>query len=173
MSRKCHSRCNSPTVTAWRRTRPFQISCVTVSALNTLEVRTMPRLRNYSFAQKNPDNFDEVDWEGKTFVIPARIGSCYWAILRVAYESPERPIYFNELAERVEALMTDRDASKWAAFQGKPDSLPWQERIVLSARLLTRIGGNNPYGLRTAEQGMVLSVGRDGQGRPYLILRSR
>ena len=133
----------------------------------------MPRRRNYSFAHKNPDNFDEVECEGKKLVIPARIGSCYWAILRVAYASPERPIYFDELPERVDALMTDRDAPKWAAFQAKPDSLPWQARIVLSARLLTRIGGNNPYGLRTAEQGMVLSIGQDCRGRPYLILRSQ
>ena len=152
---------------------PLQIGRATVSALDHLEVSTMPRRRNYSFTHKNPDNFDEVECEGKTFVIPARIGSCYWAILRVAYESFERPIYFDELAERVEALMTDRDASRWAAFRIKPHSLPWQERIVLSARLLTRIGGNHPYGLRNAEQGMVLSVGRDGQGRPYLILRSQ
>ena len=42
----------------------------------------MPQQRNYSFIQHNPGFFDQIDLDGHTYVIPARVGTCFWAILR-------------------------------------------------------------------------------------------
>jgi len=38
----------------------------------------MPKERNYSFGHYNPDDFDQIERDGQTFVIPANIGTSFW-----------------------------------------------------------------------------------------------
>src|SRR5688572_24719891 len=117
--------------------------------------------RNYSFCHQNPDKFDQIEVDGKTFVIPANIGTSFWAVLRVCFETPNRPIYLSELVDKVAFIMHARDAAKWHDFCHKRDAKPWKERLVMCAMMLIRRTGNNPYGFRLAEQGHALDLKRD------------
>jgi len=76
----------------------------------------MPLKRNYSFGHHNPDHFDQIEVDDKTVVIPANIGTSFWAVLRVCFENPNRPIYPSELIEKVADIMQARDAAKWEGF---------------------------------------------------------
>ena len=93
-------------------------------------------------------------------------------MLRVCFETPNRPIYSPELVEKVGAIMRARDAIKWEDFCRKPDRKPWHERVIMCAMMLIRRSGNHPYGLRLAEQGHALDLERDGGGTQYFIPRS-
>ncbi len=128
--------------------------------------------RNYSFLRKTPEVFDEISINGKGVIIPARLGSIFWAVLRVAYGRCNQPIYPDQLAEAVQELMLDRDSAAWQAHCEKPNRKPWRERLMLNAMMLTRTSGNNRYGLRLAERGHALSMERDGKVRTYFILRT-
>jgi hypothetical protein len=130
------------------------------------------RSRNYSFSRHNPDDFDQIEVDGKTLVIPANIGTSFWAVLRVCFENPNRPIYPKELVERVAVIMEARDATKWEDFCKKNETKPWQERLIMCAMMLIRRSGNHPYGLRLAEQGHTLDLENDGSGRQFFILRT-
>jgi hypothetical protein len=132
----------------------------------------VPRKRNYSFGRHNPDRFDRIETDGQTLVIPATIGTSFWAVLRVCFENPNRPMYLSELVEMVAAIMQARDTDKWEDFCQKRGAKPWQERLILCAKMLIRRTGNHPYGLRLAEQGHALDLERDDKGALYLILRS-
>ena len=140
----------------------------------------MPR-RNYSFLLKRPDSFDRVERGKDVFIIPARIGSTYWAILKVMYERHDTPVHAEELCNQVAALMLDRDEAAWFAYIGnatvsrlgadhpKPVK-DWRDRIICNARTLTRLGGNNPYGLRLKERGHQLCIECDANGKTHFIL---
>jgi hypothetical protein len=131
----------------------------------------VPRRRNYSFSQSNPDDFDQIEVDGRTLVIPASIGTSFWAVLRVCFENPNRKIYPSELVDKVAAIMQARDAARWENFCHKRGMKPWQERLIICTRMLIRRTGNHPYGLRLAERGHALDLERDDKGASYFILR--
>jgi hypothetical protein len=128
--------------------------------------------RHYSFILKNPDRFDQVAVGGTIYVIPARAGSCLWAVLRACYEHADERVFADGLVQLVAELLRDRDPQRWAAYQSKARAKPWQDRVLMSARMLTRGGGSNPYGLRLIERGHLLTSGHDEQGRLYFLLRT-
>lgn len=132
----------------------------------------MPSNRNYSFVGSDPDRFDQIDVAGKTVPIPARVGSTYWAILKFAYSHPDQPLHLNQLTSEVSSLLKDHDDVHWECFRQKAESKHWTERIIMSAKLLTRREGNHPFGLRCYEQGFAFRFARDGAGEPYFILRT-
>jgi hypothetical protein len=132
----------------------------------------MPQKRNHSFSRYNPDDLDQIEVDGKTLVIPANIGTSFWAVLRVCFENPNRPIYPNELVEKVAVIMKARDAKKWEEFCTKKETKPWQERLILCAMMLIRRSGNHPYGLRLAEQGHTLDLEYNVSGTQFFILRT-
>jgi hypothetical protein len=127
------------------------------------------RPRNYSFIKKNPINFDEAtDEGGNTYLIPANVGSTYWAILKVMYENANKPISENDLPDLVSALMEERSPDEWESYKNKDKTTvffkedghkevkqaqDWRVRICNNAKTLTRIGGQSPYGQRLRERG--------------------
>jgi hypothetical protein len=131
----------------------------------------MPQKRNYSFGRHNPDHFDQVEVDGQMLVIPANIGTSFWAVLRVCFENANRPIYASELFEKVAAIMKARDAAKWEGFCHKRGAKPWQERLIMCAMMLVRRSGNHPYGYRLAERGHSLTLERDDHGASYFVLQ--
>ena len=125
--------------------------------------------RNYSFLHADPDRFDSAPLDGLEQIIPARIGSTYWAILRVMYALRDRRVSADQLAQQVETVMSEFDESKWEQFVAKPNAKSWRERVLMNARNLTRSSGNNPYGYRLAERGYALTSETEG-GNLFFIL---
>lgn len=125
--------------------------------------------RNYSFVNANPDRFDSASLDGLEQIIPARVGTTYWAILRVMYARPHRPLSVDELTHEVENLLSRFDGTKWQRFVSKPDAKPWRERLIMSAQILTRHNGNNPYGQRLAERGYQLAIVCSGDNRSFVL----
>ena len=145
------------------------------------------RPRNYSFKDKNPEKFDEVEVDGQMFAIPATIGSTYWAVLKVMYENANKPVYPQQLTKAVEELMTDRDPDAWDKYTGREETTvfrrveggrgrqkikPWQDRVINNAKTLTRIGGTAQYGKRLLERGHVLRFEYDDKKRQCFRLHT-
>jgi DNA-binding NtrC family response regulator len=143
--------------------------------------------RNYSFLSKNPDKLDRVEVNGIEFIIPASIGSCYWAILKVCYENADKPVYLDRLVSSVAEFMQDRDEDAWQRYITKNKTTvykkvggervvqpvkPWQERVVNNAKTLTRLGGESQYGKRLHERGHCLRYEHDDKMQPYVILHT-
>ena len=141
------------------------------------------RPRSYSQLYRNSDCFDEIEVEGKTYKIPATMGSNYWAILRVMYANLNKPVYFDQLVHEVDALMEDYDPEGWEHFQNKGKvavwkrtqqkievkvAASWQDRIRSNAKTLTRW---KDYGLRLYERGHALTLTYDEKQQPYFILQ--
>lgn len=125
--------------------------------------------RNYSFLHRNQESLDQVEDGEQIFVIPAVPGSCYWAILRIAYENHDFPIKKNDFIDRVALLMEERDPEKWDKFKSKnkvktlknevvveKDANSWRTRVETNIKTMTRHGGSNPYGNRLRERGHIL-----------------
>jgi hypothetical protein len=147
------------------------------------------RPRNFSFLHKKADTLDDVEINGKVFKIPAAAGSCYWALLKVFYESHDQPVYLDDLCNRVASLMEDRDDVAWQNYINKSHTTvqktvdgerkravqkikTWQERVINNAKTLTRLGGESQYGMRLYERGHVLRYEYDSACRPYFILHT-
>jgi len=129
--------------------------------------------RNYANLHANPDVLDEVIVEGHRISIPAPIGSVAWGVLKAAYLRPNQLILSSYFTNAVAEIMRDRDAEGWERYQNKPDCKPWEERIKIAARLLTRRTGNHPYGLRLEERGHRFKLVRDGGGHECFVLHCR
>lgn len=158
-----------------------------IASPNDATAGQTPRGRNYSFLHKRPETLDEVEVNGKSYSIPAAIGSCYWAVLKVCYENADQPVYTEELLKRVAELMEDRDETMWKNYVSKEKTTvyrkadskrnvqpikPWQERVINNAKTLTRLGGSSQYGMRLFERGHVLRYEYDDKSMPYFILRT-
>jgi hypothetical protein len=141
--------------------------------------------RNFSSLTRNSDVFDEIEVEGRTYKIPATMGSNYWAILKVMYSHLNQPVYPDQLVRDVDELMNDYMPESWEVFRAKQTVLVWsaikqkteeqksrgwQDRVVLNAKNLTRV---NDYGIRLYERGHSLCWELDENGKHYLILRDR
>lgn len=130
----------------------------------------LPLTRNYSFLHKDQESLDLAeDANGQTFVVPAQPGSCYWAILKVAYENHDSPISVTDFIDQVAFVMEERDEEKWERFKNKTrvktikadsliekDANDWRSRIETNIKTMTRHGGSNPYGNRLLERGHIL-----------------
>ncbi len=101
-----------------------------------------------------------------------RLGTCYWAILKFAYQHANHPVRPEELIDGVEHVMSDRDVLAWERFCNKPKAKPWQERVLMNARILTRRGGQHPFGRRLEERGHRFDLEQNEACRPYFILRT-
>ncbi|MGE5607924.1 MAG: hypothetical protein ACM359_01610 [Bacillota bacterium] len=132
----------------------------------------MTTRRNYSSLCKDPHCFDAVSVNGIDYVIPARPGSMFWAVLRVLYERCNQAVFPEQLAVAVQALMLDRNPRAWQTHCERPNRKPWKERLMMTAMMLTRSSGNDPDGLRLAERGHLLRLEHDAEGRAYFILRT-
>ncbi len=142
------------------------------------------RARNYSFKQKNPQSLDVVEVNGTSYVIPAAMGSIYWAILKVCYENVNRPVYFGQLLDGVAQHIQDRNPDDWDDIINKKkttvhkqstgvseakDTKSWQERIINNAKTLTRW---KDYGMRLYELGHVLVFSYDKDVKPCFTLHT-
>jgi len=142
------------------------------------------RARNYSFLQRNPQTLDAVVVGDTSYVIPAVMGSIYWAILKVCYEKVNCPVYFDELLDGVASLIQDRNPDDWDKIISKKqtnahhkstgksemqDTKTWQERIINNAKTLTRW---KDYGKRLHERGHVLTFGYDADMKPCFTLHT-
>lgn len=162
---------------------------VVAEAVETVVNVAEKRGRNFSFKHKEPDTLDEVEVDGQVFKIPAAVGSCYWAVLKVCYEKHDKPVYLDDMIQGVAGFMEDRDDQQWAVYVNKEKTTvhktiegaktrtvqkikTWQERIINNAKTLCRTGGNSAYGLRLTERGHCLKFHHDDDGRPYFILKT-
>jgi len=122
------------------------------------ELSTLPKSRQRRF-KRNRKNVDcvVIDMGNGTrqVLIPAVIGTFYWAILRYMYGHINRPISGKELCQGVQEVMQDRNPYKWSRFVAKSPS-DWQERLIRNARNLCRLGGIGAYGQRLVECGHVM-----------------
>ena len=152
------------------------------------------RPRSYSFKHKiakamaNADyaKMDHVVIGEVKYLIPATIGSTYWAALKVGFLHPNEKIYFDDFVQWGSDLMKDRDEDKWNKYCSKDQTTvyhktdgskvkqkanTWQERFIGNAKTLTRVGGNSPYGQRLNELGHVWEYACDEELKPYFILK--
>ena len=72
--------------------------------------------RNYSFKDKNVDSFDVVETNNKTYIIPAGVGSTYWAILKVLFQN-----------KRIELIVSESDDTSYLL------SSPKNKEILLNS----------------------------------------
>lgn len=144
------------------------------------------RPREFSFLDKNPENYEVVETSCGEMLIPAQVGSTYWAIIKVMYLNINKIIFKDDLCAQVAEHMNDRDPDDWEKYTSKPTvkafhkaekkhsvkpANSWQDRIVGNAKTLTRIKGNYPYGKRLLEQGCQLTYDYQ-DGKLYFILSS-
>jgi len=161
---------------------------VEVNQLAEIPGLKMPRPRNYSFKHKNPDKLETIDVDGKQYLIPAAIGSTYWAILKVCYERHDQPVYVSTLQSEVEKLFIESGREEnWKTYCSKGETTiyskasqkrsiqkasPWGERLVNNAKTLTRLGGESAYGKRLFERGHALKYSVDGKGQYFFMLHT-
>jgi len=126
--------------------------------------------RNFSFLHRNPDSLDAIeDDDGLTFVIPAQVGSTYWAILKVCYLHHDTPLKIDQIVTEAAEILEDRDPDKWENFKNKKmvktlkngevvekEAQPWRKRLETNVKTLMRHGGKNAYGKRLKEKGHIL-----------------
>ena len=145
------------------------------------------RPRNYSFKHRDPDSLDTVECNGVQYSIPATIGSCYWAVLKVCYQHVNTRVYFEALWKEVSELMMDRNPEQWQEYCEKEETTvfkkleakrdvqkisSWKDRIVNNAKTLTRLGGQSKYGQRLFEMGHVLRFEYDENQVPCFVLHT-
>lgn len=148
-------------------------------------MQTLKKPRNFSFKDKDPDNYDNIEVNGVNHIVPAPIGSTYWAILKVLYINFDKLVYLDQLLKEVEELMIDRDEIAWNEYVNKKETSvyskitgttvvkkvsSWQKRIFNNARTLTRLGGNSKYGERIFEKCHKLKLNYDSEKKPYFVL---
>ena len=76
----------------------------------------MKRTRNYSLVHLGAIAFDGVVVDGVKVPIPARLRTCYWAILKFAYQHANHPVRPEELIDGVEHVISDRDVLAWGTL---------------------------------------------------------
>jgi len=106
----------------------------------------------------------------------------YWAITEALYQlGPNESHLFGAVFAKVEELMSDessRDAKEmtaWARFADKDARNESSGKDVLgrlwdSIRVLQRLGGANPYGLKLAQLGACINIYGDSD-EPYIELK--
>lgn len=137
-----------------------------IVASDSVEIKNK---RNYSFINKDAEVLDVVEDKGVSYIIPAQPGSCYWAILKVAYENHDKPIRKEDFIDAIAQLLEERDPEKWARFVNKKsvktyknnevvqkEANDWRKRIETNIKTMCRHGGPNPYGQRICERGHIL-----------------
>ena len=144
-----------------------------------------PRPRNYSHLERDPETLDEVQGgDGKTYKVPATMGSMYWAILVCMYENVGKPVYPDKLVKRVDEIRRDHDEEEWNEYCNKDNTTVWKrgkgqreiqqikpvsDRIINNAKTLTRY---KDYGRRLYERQHILRMEYDGKAQPYFILHT-
>ncbi len=139
--------------------------------------------RNFSFIGKNTEEFDNFEFEGVNYIIPASIGSTFWAIIKVLYTHQNNKIYYETMTSQVAEFMKDRDEEAWNKYVNKKEVTihkkssssretkqitPWTDRIISNARTLTR---KEDYGKRLIEMGFKLTHNKDkDNGKNYFLL---
>jgi hypothetical protein len=142
-----------------------------------------PRARSYTHLNRRPDSLETVEIKKKSYLIPATMGSNYWAILRIMYHNINEPVLFDELIDGVDETMKDHDAKAWDYFCNKQQTTvwkrgeqkrevkpikSWQDRIINNAKTLCRW---KDYGKRLHERGHVMRLEHDPKnGDPYFVL---
>ena len=142
-----------------------------------------PRPRNYSHLERDPETLDDVaGGDGKTYKIPATMGSMYWAILVCMYENVGKPVYPDKLVKRVDDIMRDHNEEEWEEYRNKDNTTVWKrgkgqrevqqikpvaERTINNAKTLTRY---KDYGRRLYEKEHILRMEYDGKAQPFFIL---
>jgi hypothetical protein len=145
--------------------------------------RKTPRPRNYSHLDRNPETMDDVEGkDGKTYKVPATMGSMYWAILVCMYENVNSPVYPSTLVKRVDEVMREQDEVSWDEYCNKTNTTVWKrgkgerevqqiksvaERTINNAKTLTRY---KDYGKRLYELQHIMRMEYDGKAQPYFIL---
>lgn len=137
--------------------------------------------RNFSFLGKNTEEFDNFEFKGVNYIIPATIGSTFWAIIKVLYQHENEKIYYDTLTSEVEELMRDRDEDSWNRYINKKEITihkkltdtrelkpiaHWKDRIISNARTLCR---KRDYGKRLIEIGFKL-VHNKNKDKNYFVL---
>jgi hypothetical protein len=119
------------------------------------------KVRNYSFKKSKrlpPDRMVEING----IKIPSMTGTCYHAIMCTLAEYNDTFCTWSKIFEKTEKYMRQFGGDKvWDKFIDKRMSKPYQQRIKDNTHTLTRTG-NNAYGYRLHEQGMVIYYFRDG-----------
>ena len=80
------------------------------------------RARTYSQLSRRQDSFESIDVNGTTYVIPATVGTIYWAILHFMYQNINQPVLFEELTEGVDEVMKEHDEDALSAKQNKREA---------------------------------------------------
>lgn len=158
---------------------------MTVELVQPVATSKARSIRNYSHLDRDPETLDEVQGcDGKTYKVPATMGSMYWAILVACYEQVNKPIYPDALVKRVNEIMREHDEAGWDEYCNKSNTTVWKrgkgqreiqaikpvhDRTVNNAKTLTRW---KDYGKRLYERGHVLRYEYDGKAQPYFILRT-
>ena len=156
--------------------------------MDIIEIPNKPtKERNFSFINKNSEEFDNIEIDGEELIIPATIGSTFWAIIKVLYHHIDEPVFYQELTSEVEELMKDRDENAWNNYINKTETTvykrltglrekkeisPWPDRIISNTRTLTRTKGNFPYGKRLMELGFKLEHVSAKQGNYFLLTKT-
>ena len=145
--------------------------------------RSTTRARSYSHLNRRPDTLESIEVNGVTYVIPATVGSYYWAILKVMYNNINQPVLYDELIDGVDEILEEYDAEAWSAKKNKKEIMvwkraeqrrevkpinPWQDRVISNAKTLCRW---RDYGKRLHERGHVLRLEYDPKNNePYFVL---
>jgi len=141
------------------------------------------RPRSYSHLNRKPDSLETIEVGNKSYIIPATMGSNYWAILHIMYQNINQPVLFDELIEGVDQIMQEYDPKSWEYFCSKQQTTvwkrqekiretkpikPWQDRIINNAKTLCRW---KDYGKRLYERGHVMRLEHDPKtSESYFIL---
>ena len=126
-----------------------------------MKKKTVKKTRNYSFKKSKRLPVERMI-EINGIKIPSMTGTCYHAIMCTLAEYSDAFCSWSKIFDRTEKYMRQFGGDEvWTKFTGKRMSKHYQQRIKDNTHTLTRTG-NNAYGYRLHEQGMVIYFFKDG-----------
>ena len=123
--------------------------------------KIVKKARNYSFKECKRLPVERMT-EINGIKIPSVSGTCYHAIMCTLVEYKDTFCMWSKIFEKTEKYMRQFGGDEaWKKFIDKRMSKNYQQRIKDNTHTLTRTG-NNAYGYRLHEQGMVIYFFKDG-----------
>jgi len=140
------------------------------------------KLRRHHLTRAQMDSLLEAMKQKERWLCPFNPPKAYWGLVEALYQlGPNKRHLFGEVYAKMREIMSEdeyKDAAgrtAWEKFEGKSNRSCTTgkdafDRIMQNIRVLQRLGGANPYGLKLAQVGACINV-YGTKSKPYVELR--
>ncbi len=140
------------------------------------------KIRRHHLTRAQMDSLMEAMKQQNRWLCPFNPPKAYWGLVEALYQlGPNKRHLFGAVYAKMQEIMSKdeyRDAAgrtAWEKFEGKSNRSPSTgkdafDRIMQNIRVLQRLGGANPYGLKLAQVGACINV-YGTKSKPYVELQ--